>query len=361
MSLSFRPCDRTFYPSSVISKTFLRSSNTDRVLEMPPKKAAAKQSKTETNGTSAKPESHPQAEKPIETKDEGAKPQQNSANSGSKRKQPATKDEPKKASRRSGRGVAKAGLDPAQLISFLLSQKATDICRPKHEQGVDASDVTYTSDVPMSPFEELLCAVILSRPISHSLGQRSIRTLLNKPYEFRSPKQIKAAGSEKVHEALENARTQHKAKTAEQIVMLADIVSEKYADKDDDTSLEPLRKEAEYDQDVLRETLTKGIKGMGRTSVDIFQRRIQGVWKECYPFIDARTRSSVEKLGLDSDPIGLRNQINDVWGEINLGEIKVRGAAEKERMVFVRILERAIGADLEGKTDELLEEASKAS
>ncbi|KAI9711397.1 MAG: hypothetical protein M1828_001942 [Chrysothrix sp. TS-e1954] len=312
---------------------------------MPPKKASA-----QASGTRAAP-------KPKSETKAADSPQ--APNQGSKRKQAANNDEPQKAPRRSGRGGVKSEIPPEKLISYLMSARATDLCRPKDEQDAHPETITYTSNLPMTPFEELLCAVILSRPISHALGQRSIRTLLNKPYEFRSPKAIKAAGSEKVHEALETAKTQHKAKTAEQIVMLADVVSEKFADSEEDVSLEKLRKEAQNDPDAMRDTISKSFKGVGKTGVDIFMRRIQGQWRECYPFVDEKTRASVEKYGLDGSAKGLRNQVNDVWVDLDLGQVSGKDAMEKERMVFMRVLERAIVSDLEGKVDAMLAEAAE--
>lgn len=94
-----------------------------------------------------------------------------------------------------------------------------------------------------------MCAVILSRPISHALGLRSIRTLFNKPYEFTTPKEIRSAGFEGVRRALDDARTQHRQKTAEELVLLADAVVEHLGDGQDDVSLERVRKKCDYDWD----------------------------------------------------------------------------------------------------------------
>ena len=56
---------------------------------------------------------------------------------------------------------------------------------------------TYrTEPGSLSPFEELVCAVVLAKPISHKLGIRSIAVLLNKPYAYTTPKALKASSEE---------------------------------------------------------------------------------------------------------------------------------------------------------------------
>ncbi len=53
---------------------------------------------------------------------------------------------------------------------------------------------------------------------------RTIRTISNDPYHFNTLKAIREAGSEKRHQALWDARTQHKGKTAQELGLLADAV-----------------------------------------------------------------------------------------------------------------------------------------
>ena len=172
----------------------------------------------------------------------------------SKRKAKTT-DEPSKAPRRSSRGVQQTPTDPVQMLKFLLSAKSLDLCRPKDEiedlksRGPDTR--TYSSS-SFSPFEELLCAVILSRPISHALGLRSIRTIFNEPYGFTTPKKIREAGAEGCRKALDEARTQHRQKTAEELVILANAVVESLGDGDEDVNLERVRKESDHDVEKVR-------------------------------------------------------------------------------------------------------------
>lgn len=333
---------------------------------MPPKKADTKKparAKDETNDSS-KPGGPQEVESKAEAGSpaDGEKPSRNDSKTkpSTKRKKSAAIEEPQKAPRRSARGAQKPEIPPVKLLNFLLSRTCTDLCRPKDEKDASASLRTYTSTVPLTPFEELLSAAILSRPIGHALGQRSIRTILNPSYNFRSPKAIQDAGAEKTHQALWDAKTQHKQKTAEQITMLADTVSKKFADNPDDSSLEKLRKEAEYDRDVLRETITDSFKGVGRTGVDIFLRRIQGSWKECYPYIDDRTAQGLERLSLPTYEEPMQKIIDEHWEQLKLDDIDGKDEEEKKRLVFVRVLERALSSDLEGKVDDMLEQAARA-
>jgi hypothetical protein len=157
----------------------------------------------------------------------------------------------KKAPRRSARSqpATKNSVEPAALIKFLLSAEAVRFSQPHDE--IDAVEEhggkgykTYSGGAgELSPFEELMRAVILSRPISHALGVRSVRTLLNDPYHFSTPRVLTDAGFDGIRQALGQARTQHRQKTAEELKNLADVTAKKFGNSDSDTSLGKLRKE----------------------------------------------------------------------------------------------------------------------
>ncbi|KAL8672505.1 MAG: hypothetical protein Q9168_003043 [Polycauliona sp. 1 TL-2023] len=253
-------------------------------------------------------------------------------------------DAPARAPRRSARGAVKPQPDPVALINYLLSPGSLDSCRPKDEiedAKTRSSLRTYSSST-FSPFEELMCAVILSRPISHALGLRSIRTLLNEPYNLTSPKKIRAGGFESVIKAVNEARTQHRQKTATELVMLADAVVDHLGDDDENE----------------REMIRKNVKGLGKTGLDIFGRRIQAQWPELYPFADQRTLAGLEKIGLPGTAEELKELLDHHWAELNVQDLE-GSEDDKKRRVFVRLLERAIGSDLEGNTDRVRAEATK--
>ena len=160
----------------------------------------------------------------------------------------ATKDEPSKAPRRSARGAQQPSVDAVKMLQFLLSTSSTDLCRPKDEiedlktRGADTR--TYSSST-FTPFEELVCAVILSRPISHALGLRSIRTIFNDPWNFTTPKALRGAGAEGRRKALDEARTQHRQKTADELGNLVEALADKLGDNEDDVEMGLVRKECE--------------------------------------------------------------------------------------------------------------------
>jgi len=160
-----------------------------------------------------------------------------------------TSDEPSKAPRRSARGAPQSSIDPTKMIQFLLSSDSMDLCRPKDEieDLKNRGDIRTYSSSAFSPFEELVCAVILSRPISHALGLRSIRTIFNDPNKFTTPRALREAGSEGRRKALDAARTQHRQKTADELGLLADQAVETIGDGEDDVSLEKVRRKGDHD------------------------------------------------------------------------------------------------------------------
>ena len=97
---------------------------------------------------------------------------------------------------------------------------------------------------------------------------------------------------------------------------------------------------------------------MGKTGIEIFRRRIQGVWPSCYPFVDHKTASSLEKFGLPSDAEGLQQLVEKHWSQLNTEDIKADNEDEKKRKAFVRLLEHAVGADLENNVDEVKAQAA---
>lgn len=299
-------------------------------------------------------ESEPQKEEKISDDANGA----TESKGTKKRKQPAPSD-PNKQPRRSSRHAPKSEASPIQVLKFLVSEEASKLCVPADEAEALSQDAklrTYTSGTAsFTAFEELLCAVILSRPISHRLGLRSIRTIFNPPYEFTTAKAIREAGAEKRHQALWDAKTQHKQKTVEEMELLAEAFD---GEGKDATDLEHVRKEAEYDVEKEREILKKSIKGLGQTGLDIFFRRIQWTWSKAYPFVDKRTAASLDKIGLPSEGEELEEALDEVWSDIKKN-FNGKDEGEAKRKALVLALERAIGADLESKTDDVLTEAGR--
>ena len=70
--------------------------------------------------------------------------------------------------------------------------------KDKKDDKMKTDGRTYrTAPGSLSPFEELVCAVVLAKPISHKLGVRSIAVLLNAPYKYTTPKALQSSTEEK--------------------------------------------------------------------------------------------------------------------------------------------------------------------
>lgn len=279
-----------------------------------------------------------------------------------KRKQPAEKPEPRKGSRRSGRSDAKGEPSKSQLLQYMLSKPCADLTRPEDEEEdlKSRGDIRTYSNTPLNPFEELLCAVILSRPISHRLGLRTIRTVLNSPYNFNGAKALKDAGDEKRLKSVYDARTQHKDKTAAQMGSIADAVLNKFTASDDKegAQLGKLLADSGADMDKASAALKEHIKGLGTTGLEIFFRRIQWLWTSAYPNVDGRTADSLRVLGLPQDGQELVDLIKSHWKDVKSSDLAGKDEDERKRRAYVLILERATGAQLEHKIDAVLSAAA---
>ena len=127
---------------------------------------------------------------------------------------------------------------------------------------------------------------------------------------------------------------------------------------EDDVGLERVREESGRDVGMEREMLRKRVKGLGGTGLEIFGRRIQGGWGEWFPFVDRRTGRALEELGLPGEAEALRGLVEERWGELEMGDLEEGEEDDRKRRVFVRVLERAVGAELEGRLDDVKAEAA---
>jgi hypothetical protein len=242
---------------------------------------------------------------------------------------------------------------PLQVLKFLLSDASLQICHPP-SKTIKTSRTTYSQF--LTPYEELLCAVILSYPIPHHLGLDTIRTLLNQPYKFCNPVAIKTAGTKKILEAFETARAHHPETSAAEMAGLAEVFSNNEWHND----LSKLRAQHKNMSESAREALRKSIKGLGKGGLDNFYRRVQWQWDGVYPYIDARSQAALQKLGLPRRAEVLERMIEVRWGHVGFEDWSTEFSLEqRRRRAFVVVLERAVGADLEGRMEKVLEEAAK--
>lgn len=243
-----------------------------------------------------------------------------------------------------------------QVLKCLFSDTGLGLSRPQDEiLDVQARGNINTYSKLLTPFEELLCAVVLSRAIPHDVGLHIIRSVLNAPYKFSSSVAIKIAGPEKVKQALRDIRSQHSGKVAEEIDAIAEAISNNNWHND----LSKLRKLSKSSVEAEREVLRRSVKGLGKTGLNLFYRRMQWQWEESFPFVDGRTQASLEQLGLPTRPDSLARMIEVRWANLGIEEQERYSSEEKRRRAFVLVQERVLGAEVQKNTDAILEEALK--
>ncbi|KAL2879845.1 hypothetical protein SGCOL_004890 [Colletotrichum sp. CLE4] len=227
-----------------------------------------------------------------------------------------------------------------------------------------AHRLTYP-DSTLTPFQNLVAALLISKPISHRLGLRTINTLLNPPFRLRTPRDLDEAGFEGRRKVMWEARTQHKEKTAVQLGDLVEGVrkichggggdddeSEQEQEKGEEdegavekmTALREMVKgmEAEEAQKKVEKVLTDGIKGVGPTGAGIFLRRVQEEWEEVFPYADTRALEAAVEFGVIQEGDGAE---------------ELADAVEWDRGKFVRMLDVLVGIQLEKKMEEALKMA----
>lgn len=304
------------------------------------------------------------------------------AHAGQKRKheERPTGEEDQNGSKKAARtkGTKSGGATLKQLLNFLLSADALPYCFPdeeleaaKKKQGLKC--YSLTSPTSLTAFEHLVCAHLLSKPLSHALGLRSIRTLLNEPYNFGTAKRIVDAGEDKVWQALEDAKTQHRQKTAR---YLSGMAREYAPDKAGDTMFDLAEKANNEGPNGVVEHIKETVPGLGKIGGEIFCRRIQCVygWGDAlWPYADGKALECLREIGIDvEDADELQNGIESLvdWervGDMGLQErVLSKGELAGEEMEtqvqaeFVVALERAVGCVLEGKVEEFRKAAAEA-
>lgn len=271
--------------------------------------------------------------------------------------------------------------NPKQVINFLLSADSLPYCYPEEELSASKTDKlnkTYSMTPPSSftPFEQLMISHLLSKPLSHRLGMRSIRTVLNPPYDFSTAQKVKEAGEDKVWNAINDSKTQHVQKTAKQIYQMA----EKYCD--DETMFELAEEVNEDGAKGVVNHIKSTVDGMGEIGAQLFCRRIQCVdgWGDAvWPYVDPKAMDSLKKLGIEvQDADDLQSLVEEVvdWekvGQMGLDKLVATGSErddadgkveemdheQRVQVEFVVLLERAIGCVLEGRVEEMMEKAKE--
>lgn len=337
---------------------------------MPSPRSETEESSQEVEQNGKVDNKHDAAEEPKAEDD-----QDSDTHAGQKRKEPPTEisqGQSTKSQRQESPSPSTSSATTQQLINFLLSAKSLPYCFPEEELEAGKSSPKYKSYSRSSPtsltaFEHLLCAHLLSKPLSHVLGLRSIRTLMNEPFELCSAEAVVEAGEQGVWEALEAARTQHRQKTAKYIHEMGQTYS-------DSETMYALAEEAnESGPRGVVEHIKSTVAGLGAVGGEIFCRRIQCVdgWGDAlWPFADDKSLDALSQIGIPvKDANDLQSAIErDVdWnlvGDMGLNERELskhqlHGEEEGEdtqaqaQAQFVILLERAIGCVLEGNVLQL--------
>lgn len=263
---------------------------------------------------------------------------------------------------------AKTAKTASSALEWLLSDDAFNMANPELPEGhgeidwdpssqrktppkSDAGDVKKDDSEPilrypqsdLTPFQNLVSASILSKPLSHKLGLRTIQTLLNPPFSLRTLKDLDEAGYEGRRKVMWEARTQHKEKTAALLGDLCEGIKELCGEDEEDLSeLQGVKdklkdcKSPEEAQKVVVDTLTE-IKGIGPGVASIFLRRVQADWEEVYPYIDDKSLSAAKSFGLIGDDDGAEALAEQIG---------------KDRKKYVRLVDTLVGIELEKKVDE---------
>jgi hypothetical protein len=353
---------------------------------MPPKKsqaakaAAKKDSKLPSHSKKDSKEIKHDAEAENNEALEEPEPEPADGDHSKKRKSPPTVNtKSSKAARQSTRGSSNP--TPKQVLNFLLSKDSLPYCFPEEELAFardnrKSRSYSLTSPSELTPWEHLLCAHLLSKPLSHMLGMRSIRTLLNAPYSFQSPEAVVEAGEKKVWEGLEVAKTQHRQKTAAYIFGMADeFVDDNKGGKGKREMMFELSERANDEgSGGVVAWIKENVKGMGATGAEVFCRRVQCVdgWGEAvWPFVDGKAMEALSEVGIkvqDADELQGMVESKVDWskvGDMGLNERSLsKGELSGEEMdvqiqtEFVVLVDRALGCMLQGKVAELKKAAA---
>merc|ERR1712093_714853 len=261
---------------------------------------------------------------------------------------PPKKSKPEASSKRKRSPTPPTSDDQLKrVLSFLLNDAPN-----KFGNGASAKQPNLFDHIAHSkdytPFQNLVAAAVMSKPISSRLGVRTLLTIFDDAkdgVDFSTPEKLRDAGEDGRYDALSKAKTQHKDKTSLQLGRLADRVIEMYSESEGDTSLKKLREDIGKPDNLSK--VLKEFYGVGDTATDVFRRRMQADWEELYPFADERTINAAAHLGLVHDSADkLAEQVKSLLPAEDSSE---------ERQQYSRIVDALVACDLEHQYENLIE------
>ncbi|WP_149182860.1 endonuclease [Streptomyces sp. TRM49041] len=149
-------------------------------------------------------------------------------------------------------------------------------------------------DTPQPLYQLLVLAHLLSARIRADVAVAAARALFDAG--MRDPRHMKDATWQQRVDALgEGGYRRYDERTSTQLGRAAELLLDAYGG-----DLRRMHKEAGDDPGRLRQLLQE-VPGIGPAGADIFLREVQGVWRECAPYLDDKTLQGARRLGLPAD------------------------------------------------------------
>ncbi|MEW5422141.1 hypothetical protein HNS03_09490 [Amorphus sp. 3PC139-8] len=154
------------------------------------------------------------------------------------------------------------------------------------ELGIDLAKNT-----PSPLFRWLCASLLLSTRISAGLAMAAAKALAENGWTTAS-KMADATWEERVRVLNHAGYARYDESTSTRLADMSERMIKDYGG-----DLRKLREAAGRDPQEERKLL-KQFKGIGDVGADIFCREMQVAWPELYPFVDKKSLSSAQKLGL---------------------------------------------------------------
>ncbi|MCJ1447615.1 MAG: hypothetical protein MMC23_008126 [Stictis urceolatum] len=186
-----------------------------------------------------------------------------------------------------------------------------------------------TTSTASSLLAHLYHALLSSARISHGLALKTTSTLLQHNYHH-FPTLKSSTWEQRTQILTEGGYTRYRERTATHLGDLCTLLGEKY-----DGDLNNLRKEAGDEPAGIRERV-KEFKGIGDVGVGVFCDTVQGMWGCLAPFVDARNKAEVERLGLGG--------VEEIWEGVG-----------RDPATMARVVAELTRVRLEGREGEVRE------
>ncbi|KAL4919813.1 COPI associated protein-domain-containing protein [Aspergillus aurantiobrunneus] len=169
----------------------------------------------------------------------------------------------------------------------------------------------------------LIDAMLKSRPISHELTDRTLRTIIDAGYHDVH-KLGDASWEERAMVLKDGGYNRYREQGSTNLGKLVELVNEKY-----EGDLNNLLKNAEYDPQKTRQ-LVKEIHGLGDLGVELFFNNVQSVWPSIAPFVDSRSLQTAEDVGIGSD-------LNAIYANLNKDSVSMCKLANAFRFANIAV------------------------